>query len=225
MTSLLLLAILLSTLSQWILAASTNHLRNSAGNDSELETITHKVYFDIEIDDKPSGRIVICLFGNTVPRTAENFRALCTGEKGVSSLRTKLNYAGTKFHRIIPQFMIQGGRLEGSGRPDSIYGRIFKDENFKLKHLSEGYVSMANAGPDTNASEFFITTIKTAWLDGHHVSFKFCCSHLDVLFLIVTILHHLVMCMYVVGCIRQGLRRNGGCSRYRSLWESKRNTV
>jgi len=143
-----------------------------------------KVFFDVTVGGQYLGRLVMLLYSDTTPKTAENFRALCTGEKGLASTGQPLHYKDSCFHRVIKGFMVQGGdftRGDGTGG-ESIYGEKFADENFKVKHTEAGQLSMANAGPGTNGSQFFITSGATSHLDGKHVVFGRVLEGLDDVF-------------------------------------------
>ena len=142
-----------------------------------------RVFFDLAINSKAAGRLIFELFHDTVPKTADNFKFLCTGEKGNGTSGKPLYFKGNQFHRIIPGFMAQGGDFtHGTGvGGESIYGQKFSDENFKIKHTKKGQLSMANSGRNTNGSQFFLTFVPCPWLDGKHVVFGEVVKGLEIL--------------------------------------------
>ncbi|KAF3512919.1 hypothetical protein F2Q69_00009517 [Brassica cretica] len=171
------------------LVLALSHTRKEEEEEKQVAEdyqVTHRVFLDIDIEGQRLGRIVIGLYGNVVPKTVENFRALCTGEKGKASSGKPLHYKGTQFHRIVSGFVVQGGDIiHGDGKgSESTYGGTFPDENFKVKHSHAGVVAMGNTGPDSNGSQFFITTIKATWLEGEHVVFGKVIQGMDNVFAI-----------------------------------------
>ncbi|XP_020582030.1 peptidyl-prolyl cis-trans isomerase CYP21-1 [Phalaenopsis equestris] len=168
-----------------LISISRRRVQEDRDVERALE-ITHRVYLDVDIDGQHAGRIVIGLYGEVVPKTVENFRSLCTGEKGMGAHGKALHYKRTPFHRIVSGFVIQGGdMIYGDGRgSESIYGGSFPDENFIVKHSHAGVVSMVNSGPDTNGSQFFITSVKASWLDGEHVAFGKVLQGMDTVYAI-----------------------------------------
>jgi len=165
-----------------MLLGSSHNNKITSARDASPKMTTNVVYFDMTIGGQAAGRIEMTLRTDIVPKTAENFRALCTGEKGTGTSGKPLHFKGSAFHRVINNFMCQGGdftRGNGTGG-ESIYGAKFADENFTLKHTGPGILSMANAGPGTNGSQFFLCTVKTDWLDGKHVVFGSVTKGMDV---------------------------------------------
>ncbi|CAF2239102.1 hypothetical protein YC2023_095357 [Brassica napus] len=178
--------LVLAALTIFLVLALSHTRKEEEKQVTEDCQVTHRVFLDIDIEGQRLGRIVIGLYGNVVPKTVENFRALCTGEKGKASSGKPLHYKGTQFHRIVSGFVVQGGDIiHGDGKgSESTYGGTFPDENFKAKHSHAGVVAMANTGPDSNGSQFFITTIKATWLEGEHVVFGKVIQGMDNVFAI-----------------------------------------
>ncbi|KAK6253841.1 hypothetical protein QUC31_015561 [Theobroma cacao] len=181
--------LLFIVLSIFVIFSLSGTKREEEKTVEEEHEITHRVYLDVDIDGQHVESSLDCmakLCQKLLLLFAENFRALCTGEKGKGASGKALRYKGIPFHRIISGFVIQGGDIvHGDGRgSESIYGGTFPDENFKIKNSHAGVVSMANTGPDSNGSQFFITTVKASWLDGEHVVFGKVIQGMDIVYMI-----------------------------------------
>jgi peptidyl-prolyl cis-trans isomerase B (cyclophilin B) len=183
--------------------SNTNDNENES-NNTDINDLTLNPYFDISINGIPEGRVIIRLFDDTVPLTCKNFRALCS--QGLFD-KSKPSYQDSTFHRVIKDFMIQGGDFtSGDGTGGfSIYGDKFPDENFELKHNQQGMLSMANSGPNTNSSQFFITTKKTPWLDNKHVVFGIVLKGFDIIQKIENLETNNDKPIYEVKIIKSGL--------------------
>ncbi|XVE67140.1 hypothetical protein DITRI_Ditri08aG0136800 [Diplodiscus trichospermus] len=170
--------LLFIVLAIFVIFAFSGAKREEEKTVEEEHEITHRVYLDVDIDGQRVGRIVIGLYGEVVPKTV--------GKKGKGAKGKALHYKGIPFHRIVSGFVVQGGDIiHGDGRgSESIYGGTFPDENFKIKHSHAGVVSMVNTGPDSNGSQFFITTVKASWLDGEHVVFGKVIQGMDIVYMI-----------------------------------------
>ncbi|CAN6819018.1 unnamed protein product [Brassica oleracea] len=178
--------LLLAAFTIFLVLALSHTRKEEEKQVAEDYQVTHRVFLDIDIEGQRLGRIVIGLYGNFVPKTVGMSLSSSSGYEGKASSGKPLHYKGTQFHRIVSGFVVQGGDIiHGDGKgSDSIYGGTFPDENFKAKHSHAGVVAMGNTGPDSNGSQFFITTIKATWLEGEHVVFGKVIQGMDNVFAI-----------------------------------------
>ncbi|CAN6828082.1 unnamed protein product [Brassica oleracea] len=178
--------LLLAAFTIFLVLALSHTRKEEEKQVAEDYQVTHRVFLDIDIEGQRLGRIVIGLYGNVVPKTVGISLSSSSGEKGKASSGKPLHYKGTQFHRIVSGFVVQGGDIiHGDGKgSESTYGGTFPDENFKVKHSHAGVVAMGNTGPDSNGSQFFITTIKATWLEGEHVVFGKVIQGMDNVFAI-----------------------------------------